>query len=261
MPITYSFLLLLEIAMSQDIKIQNKCDHQINWESLNFEQDRVSIYLTYPVAATVSVLLKINNVIVPQTSYFLYKRSDVLTIDQTWAIQLRTKNKLYQPLIEAQYLTFSRYCPKCVGVNVLDDLIYSQKGDFLMAEKEYLLVQNVEKYIVTNLSSNIFHNWVGTNLNKLVGKKIFDLDLLNREIISEVNNAMDKLRTVQTQLLATAASVDPGEILDKVLSITTEKTDDPTTVMVTVSFTAKSGKPIEYSQFLELAELRERRAF
>lgn len=247
--------------MSQDIKIQNKCDHRINWESLNFEQDRRTVYPTYPVAATISMFLRVNNVAIPQTDYALYRRAGVETLYNTWAIQLRSINKLYQPLIEAQYLTFSNYCPKCVGVNVTDDLIYSQKGDFLMAEKEYLLVQNVEKYIVTSLESNIFHGWVGTNLSKLIGKKIFDFDLLTREILNEVNSAMNKLRNVQTQLAATAAVLDPGELLDKVISITTEKTDDPTLVLVTVSFTAKSGKPIEYSQFLELAELRERRAF
>lgn len=246
--------------MSQDIKIQNKCDHRINWESLNFESDRMTIYPTYPVASVVSMSLRINNVLMPQTSYIIYRRPNVYGLSLGWTIQMNQKNKLYEPLVEAQYYTFSNYCPKCQDVKTIDDIIYKQDGDFLMAEKEYLLVQNVEKYIVTAMESNVFHDWVGTNLHKLVGKKIFDIELLNKEIVNEISTALDKLKSIQTKLSATAAIIDPGELLDKVISIVTEKTDDPTLVLVTVSFTAKSGKPIEYSQFLELAELRERRA-
>jgi len=150
--------------MSIDIKIQNRCDHYINWERIKLESDLKTINVRHPVAAVSSVVLRINNQVIPEDQYDVLSRPEFLIETPPFYLYMKKKVRVYQPIVEVKYTTMSTYCPKCVGMKVIDDLIYKPNGDMQTIEKEFLLIQQVEKYIVTKVTSNIFHSWVGTSL-------------------------------------------------------------------------------------------------
>lgn len=247
--------------MSYDLQIQNKCDHLINWERTVLESDRYSFYLTYPVASTASLNVRINNVLVPQNSYSVVVRRQVLSVQAFSAVTMSSKIKLYQPLIEAQYTTYSSTCPKCLSVKTVDDFLVTSSGDYQTVEKEILLLQDLEKCIVTQLSSNPFHDWYGTGLQSLIGTKITDFQFIESRIVEEVNSAIEKLKNVQRDLVSSRRSVSPGELYGQTLDITVERATDPTLVFVTISFTSQSNQQLEYSQAVQLSTPRERVSF
>jgi len=247
--------------MSYDLKIQNLCDHKINWEKALLGSDYKTISLKYPISASASVSLRINNVVINTDDYTIYYlENNESVVEPKTYIRMKKKIKLYDPFIEVQYVTYIPYCPKCLSVKTIDDIAYSNYGDFITAENELQLVQNVEKYIVTKIESNKFHSWFGTNLHSLLGTKIKDIDDLRASVRDQVNQAIEKLKKIQNQLISSNVKVSNGELFDELISIEVEQTDDPTIVSVIVVFTAKNGQTLEYEQYLQLSVSRERLA-
>jgi len=246
--------------MSQDIKIQNKCDHYINWEKGVLQKDKKSILIGYPIASTLSTELRINDVIRKKTDFIVVTSRKDYSLETYFYIVMKNKIKDYRPLIEVKYTTDVLHCPKCLGVKVLDDLVYKQDGDILLVEKEYLLLQLVEKYIITRVGSNVYHNWMGTGIIDLVGTSIIDIDVIRNRILNQVNSGIEKLRNVQRQLQSTRREMTPGELFGELISVEVEQAEDPTILLVTVVFTAQSGKSLEFSQYVELTNIRERRS-
>lgn len=236
--------------MSYDIKLQNFCDHKILWARAQLEPDRKTVYLPYPLASSASLIVRINGVESPVTSYAIKTERQSLSLVLISHIEFFSKIKHYNPIIELFYVTFSDTCPKCINVKTVDDFSFSGSGDYETISKELLLLQQIEKIIVTKLSSNFFHSWYGTDLHSLIGTKITDRVLLDTRIREQISNAIDKLRNVQDQMQASGRKFDSGELFGKLLAIDIEDTEDPSMFLVTVSFTSKSGSPMEYSQYL-----------
>lgn len=238
--------------MSYDIKLQNYCDHKILWSRAQLEPDLRTVYFPYPLASVSSLIVRINGKECPDSSY------DVKTVRQPLSLVLISNIEFFSkvlhndPIIELFYVTFSDNCPKCLSVKTLDDINVNGSGDFDVIHKEVLLLQQVEKIIVTKLSSNFFHSWYGTGLHSLVGTKIADRDLLYTRVKEQVSNAIEKLKTVQDQMKASGRLFDPGELFGKILGINIEDTEDPSLILVTVTFTSQSGTSIEYSQYLSM---------
>ena len=236
--------------MSYDIKLQNFCDHKILWARAQLEVDRKTVYLPYPVASVASLRVRVNGELSPATSFTIKSVRQPLSLAVITHIEYLNKIKHYEPLIEAFYTTIPDTCPKCLNVKTVDDFIINGHGDIEMVSKEILLLQQVEKIIVTKLSSNAFHGWYGTELHSLIGTKIFDKELMNTRIREQINTAIEKLRTTQRQMQASGRKFEPGELFGKLLKIDIEGTDDPSMILVTVTFTSQSNTPMEYSQYL-----------
>lgn len=247
--------------MSYDFKLQNKCDHVVNWERIYLQPDQITIYLTRTIAAVSSLQLRMNNAIIDQSEYSILKQVTVKVIEPPFYIQMNKRVPLYDPLVEARYTTVQNKCPKCMGVNTLDDLSFSREGDAKTTNKESLLIQSVEKSIVTRIDSNIFHAWYGSGLQNLVQTKITDAQILRSRIVDQINEALNRLKAIQQQLVSSGRKVDPGELFGSLLGVDIQQTEDPSMILVTVSFTAQSGKTLDYSQYLEFQNIRERLAF
>ena len=236
--------------MSYDIKLQNYCDHKILWARAQLETDRKTVYLPYPIASTASLIVRVNGKDTPSSSYVVKTVRKPLSLVLISNIEFYSKIKHYNPIIELFYVTFPENCPKCLNVKTVDDFSFTGNGDYEVISKELLLLQQVEKVIITKISSNYFHTWYGTDLHSLVGTKINDRVLMNTRIKEQINNAIEKLKSVQDQMQASGRKFDPGELFGKLLNIAIEDTEDPSMVLVTVTFTSKSGSSIEYSQYL-----------
>lgn len=248
--------------MSSDIKIQNLCDHRINWQQYSLQSDKKTIRFNYPIGSSKSFHLRVNGIEKSRKSYVLKTDKSPLTDILNSVLVFNKRVKDFQPLIEVSYVTVLQYCPKCLGTKYLDDAVYNNSGDFTQVENERLLIQEVEKYIVTRVSSNPFHRWLGTQLHELIGTKILDLDLLRSRVLEQVNSALDQLKRIQQQLVSSGRVVTDGELFDQLLSVDLEPDEsDPSIVHVIVRFTARSGKTLEYVQLLELSQFRNRLAF
>jgi hypothetical protein len=248
--------------MSQDFKIQNRCDHKINWVAGVLASDRRRIDVPYLIASKASVVLRINNVVRPSSEYKIVR--DLSAVDTVKPLYILMNNRIKHndPLIEVQYVTLLNRCPKCLGTKFLDDITYNASGDITQVKDEFLLLQTVEKYIVTNLRSNRFHDWMGTNLHTLVGTKILDVEQLRNKVVDEVTLAIEKLKDIQRQLVSTGRPVSAGELFGNLISVDlSQEYDDLSIISVTVRFTAQSGKRLNYTQLLELTELRQRISF
>ena len=242
--------------MSKDFKLANSCDHKINWEAVALSSDRRTISTKYPFASKASVYLRINSVLQEESDYTVVSSQSVTSIGTVTYIYLSRKCRLYIPLIEVQYNTYSNYCPKCLNTKYIDDVTYNSDGDMNMVGSEYLLVQNVEKRIITKLDSNTFHPEVGTDIHKIIGSKIIDMELLKSNIVDQINVTLQKLKEEQQSLVSSGRAVSSGELLDQIYGVDVKGTDDPTTILVIVTFTARSGKTLEYSQYVELNRQR-----
>lgn len=239
--------------MSYDIKIQNKCDHRINWERSALQADRVTIPLTAPVSSVASLSLRINNVPIQAIGYTVTTERTILGTNSPSKIIMKDKVQLYVPLVEIQYITLSQTCPKCGGIGIIDDYFVSGSGDVRTTDREYLLLQNLEKCIVTQVGTNPFHTWYGSGLQSYIGKKISDRTYLNSKVKEEISTTIDKFKTTQKQLVSSGRKIDNGELFGQLLDIIIEQTDDPTIVLVTVAFTSQSGRKMEYSQYLDMS--------
>jgi len=240
--------------MSYDIKLQNYCDHKILWARAQLESDSKTVYFQYPLAAVSSLKVRVNGVIVPYSTYSVKTSREPLSLVVVSRLEFITKVKHYNPIIELFYTTLSNTCPKCLSVNTVDDWVIDGDGDIKVVNKENLLLQQVEKILVTKLSSNAFHGWYGTELQSLVGTKIFDKDLLFSKIREQVNSAIEKLRNVQRQMVASGRIFSPGELFGKLLKIEILNTEDPSLIQIVVTFTSQSNVNVEYTQYISMDE-------
>jgi hypothetical protein len=202
----------------------------------------------------------LNGGIRPVTDYSIKSTRQTLSFVIVSYIEFLNKIKHFDPIIEVNYVSIADTCPKCLNVKTVDDMVINGNGDIEVISKEILLLQQVEKIIVTKLSSNNFHSWYGTDLHTLIGTKIFDRDLLYTRIREQISSAIEKLRTIQKQMMASGRKFDPSELFGKLLKIEIEETEDPSMILVTVHFTSQSNTPIEYSQYLALNDTRQRLA-
>lgn len=247
--------------MSVDLKIQNVCDHKINWEVGKLESDRRSVLFSKPIASLASLLVRVNNVVVDSSSYVVRVREDVASANKPFYVVFVRKIKDYQPLIEAQYVTLSTFCRKCLGIGYTDDFEYINDKDIRTISDEGLLLQNVEKYVVTKMESNPFHSWVGTGLHQLIGTKITDVETLRSSMQDQVSSAIQKFKTVQRQVQASGRKMTPGELFGNLISMNVKQAEDPSIFTITVNFTSQNRTMLSYDQTINISAPRRRITF
>lgn len=245
--------------MSIDFKIQNICDHTINWESVGFPLDRRTISPSYPIGALTSFILRINNVIINSNQYNVSLDKDNMVLSPKSVVVLKSPCLLYYPIIEMKYTTLKPYCPKCAGTRILDDFVYGPSKDVVTVKDEYLLIQTFEKLIVTKLTSNRYYDWIGTTIHSLIGSKITDVDYFKTKISEDIKKAVEDLKNIENQYVSTGRYVSKGELFGELLDVqVSQYTGDPTMLEVLIKFTAQSGKAVELQQLVELSKVRNR---
>lgn len=239
--------------MSYDLNLPTVCNHTIYRELLTLEDDRRSLRLRQPLAAS-NVKLYASNDLVPSSDYsFIYDPTKI-TINQPRMLYLKYKWKSIQDYFEATYVTLKGFCPKCVGLERIDDISYNVKGGLNLNRNEYLLLQNLEKFTITEKQSNPFHTYIGTTLVQLLGQKITDPSFIASRIKQEVNTTLEIFKSLQAQYRSTGRTVTDGELLDVVENVKVNfDDDDPTIIRVDVTARAVSGRSVDYTQYLQTA--------
>ena len=241
--------------MSYDLTLPTVCNHRIYRELVELDEDRRSLRMSKPLASAASIKVYASDNLVSKTEYTIIYDPRTLTINQPRMVRFNQKWKATEDFFEITYVTISGYCPKCVGLNELDDISYNVKGQVNTSRNEKLLLQNLEKFTVTELGSNPFHTFIGTGLVDLLGKRISDFDFVRSRISQEIGNTLSKLKEMQKKYIQTGRPMTAGEQLDKVLEIKVEQdTEDPTIARADITVTALSGQTVNYSQYLRVIQ-------
>ncbi len=239
--------------MSYDLKINTICNHRIYRELVLLEDDRRTIIMSQPLAASNTELFASND-LVPKSAYNIISDPDTITVQQPRLIQLNRKWQSIEDYFELNYITLSGFCPKCAGLNELDDISYGIRGALQVRRNEELLLQNMMKFTVTEKQSNPFHTYVGTFLVKLLGQKIIDSSYISTKITQEISATLDVLKSLQDQYRFTDRPVTDGELMDEIQNVKIRfDEEDPTIIRTEISVTAKSGRTVDYTQFLQLS--------
>ena len=252
--------------MGHDIKIQNRCDHEIIKEVAYIEPNRYRIRVRHPIATSKGIVVFVEGNRLPSGTYRLERGHVRVRVPGATgegeaprdSVVLDNKIRVPNPLIEVSYKTYKSSCPKCLGSGVVDDITLTPDGDTRVIEEEAYLAQMLEKYIITEEGSNIFHKWVGTSLQSLTGSKILDGEVIKSRILEQVKNAISKLQSVQNKMASSGISQTPGELYGRTIGVDVLTTDDPTLFEIRVDFTARSGRQLTFSQYIELETFRQR---
>lgn len=239
--------------MSFDLNIGRVCNHKIYRELVLLEDDQRTLQLSKPLSSGVDIQVFAADNQVPKSMYSVVYDIDPRSLNQTRMILLLAKWKSPQDMFEISYLTVKQYCPKCMGLEVLDDLGYDVRGQISTLRNESLLLQNLEKWTITQIRSNIFHSFVGTGLISLIGQRVADPDFIAAKITQEITTALQKFQDLQGQYMLTGRPMTDGETLqslDNVVVVIDE--DDPTIMKADVTVTARSGKTVEFTQYLRV---------
>lgn len=240
--------------MSFDLNLTTVCNHRIYRELSLMDDDQHSLRMARPLASSnVSVYATGN--LVPKAMYNVIFDTQATDTFQTRLVYFKNKWKSPTDFFEITYVTYSGYCPKCTGLKTVNDVSYDVRGDLKELRDEKLLLQNVEKFVVTQIRSNPFHSFIGTSLVGLLGEKIADIDFLSSKITQEINTTLQKLMDMQGQYKLTGRVMTNGETLASIDNIEVYSDEnDPTILRADVTLTAKSGKSMTYTQLLNTAE-------
>lgn len=238
--------------MSYDLNITTVCNHRIYRELVSLDTDRRSLRLFKPLSAS-NIEVFASDKLIPKTDYIIIYDPETITVQQPRMAYLNKKWKSVEDYFEITYVTLKGFCPKCAGLEQLNDIDYDIRGSLLTLRDEKLLLQNLEKFTVTEMRSNPFHSFIGTSLVKLLGQKITDTSYISTKITQEISATLDVLKSLQDQYRFAGRTVTDGELLDKVENVRIRfDKQDPTILRTDVTVLAKSGRSVNYTQYLQL---------
>ncbi len=238
--------------MSFDLSLPTVCNHTRYRELVTLADDHRTLRLEQPLAAS-NVKVYASNDLIPSSLYTIAYDPETITINQPRLVLLNIPWRQLEDYWEITYVTLKGFCNKCIGLERLDDLSYDVRGNLSLNRNEYLLLQNLEKFTVTEKQSNPFHTFIGTTLVALLGQKISDPTFISNRITQEINSTLGILKSLQDQYRSAGRTMTDGERLDEVENVKVRfDEEDPSIVRVDVTARAVSGKTLDYSQYLQL---------
>jgi len=242
--------------MSYDLNLPTLCNHRIFRELTLLNKDHRSLRVSKPIASAANMRVYAADNLVPKTMYTVIYDPLSVAKDQTRMISFKDKWRSPSDIFEVTYVTRPNFCPKCRGQKSIDDISYDIKGHLKIARDERLLLQNLEKFTVTEINSNPFHAFIGTALVSLLGDKISDPDFLTTKLIQEINASLKKLADLQGQYVRSGREMTDGERLDSIEDVRVNfDENDPTILRADITVSSKSGKALSFAQYLKTPEV------
>ena len=134
-------------------------------------------------------------------------------------------------------------CLRCRGTEVENDWRFDVDGAALVVNNENLLYQSCLKILLTELKSNLYYPWYGTNLMSLIGSKSNAASAVN--IRQSVTGALAILQNLQNQQ-SKFQRISPKERLYSVDNVGVKQSpSDPTVFLVDVSVRNYAFTPVE----------------
>lgn len=244
---------------TKDIKIQNRCDHRVLLERISLDSDRLTLSPAYPIGSRKGMELLRYGKLVSPNKYTFRRKLDNLYLENYFEIELLMPDMSSDPLYELNYNVPLEFCPKCLGTQFTDDLGFNDVGELGQVSGALLLIQSVEKAIITSKGTNKYYTWVGTNLKSYIGTKIAEFSILSQEIETQVRSSLETLRNNQIAHQELNPFVSSDEVLDSIETVdVTQDNQDPSVVRIYVEYTSQSGNPYDYTQLMDLTQYRPR---
>jgi len=240
--------------MTYDLKLATICDHRVFKEPVTLNSDRRTITTSKPLSS-LNIDMYASDDIVPKTAYFIMEIPDqTLQSGLNKKIVFKNEWKAIEDYFEITYITIKNYCPKCIGLGQIDDINYGNTGDLLVNRNENLLLQNVEKFTITELRSNPFQLFVGTGLVNLIGQRVYNQPYIVSRVTQEISNTLQVFKGLQNQYMSTGRTMSQGETLDVVENVKVSfDTNDSSILRANIAVRAKSGQTVNFTQFLQIA--------
>jgi hypothetical protein len=239
--------------MSFDLNLATVCDHVIFRELSVMDPDLHTLRVSKPLVSSTGIQVFASDNLIPKTMYTVVFDPTATQDSQVRLIYFKNKWQSPTDFFEISYKTSSTYCPKCSGLNVIDDISYDVLGQLSTIRDEPLLAQNLEKWTITELNSNPFHAYIGTGLVQIIGQRIIDVDFMSARITQEISAALSRFQDLQGKYRLTGRTMTDGETLESVDDVQVKIDDnDPTLMRVDVTVTARSGKPLTFTQYMRM---------
>ena len=206
--------------MSKDLKFERICDHRITEEQIIIESDQKTLKLARFVSSSDTKLF-VNGFKIekddPLNGWTLEIDSEPLYFKRSKII-FKNKRKAIDDFFQVTYSVETKYCPKCRGLKVINDLSFNVYGKNLIVENEDKLLQEIRKGLITQLGSNPFHEWVGTRIHELIGAKAYNVEVIRTRLVQEIVTFIGKYTNLQEQQ-SFYQEVTDREFFNTVLSI------------------------------------------
>lgn len=134
-------------------------------------------------------------------------------------------------------------CLRCLGTEVENDYRFDASNNPLLVEDNNLLYQSCLKVLLTEIRSNIYYPWYGTNLIGSIGTKALSGSVL--AIQQTIRTALTNFQNLQT----TQAKFQRLTAKERLYAVdrvsVTPSANDPTTFLVEVAVRSYSNDPVE----------------
>lgn len=141
------------------------------------------------------------------------------------------------------YLVSWNTCLRCRATEVENDMRFDDRGGTLVISNENLLYQSVLKILLTELKSNIYYPWYGSDITSSIGSK--SNPSTANQIQQSIRTALSNLQSQQNQQTKYQI-ITPKERLYSVDHVGVRPSEkDPTVFLVDVVVRNYSFDPIE----------------
>lgn len=145
-------------------------------------------------------------------------------------------------LLEISYTTPKEFCRRCNSTGVENDVRWDDGGSVGLVQGTDLLYQNVAKTVLTELGSNPYHKYYGSNALTLLGRKVNSGTAMS--LRDSVTQSLSKLVEVQ-RLQKQVQPLSPEELILGVESVRVEQIgDDVTSLLCNVVVRSGANRPV-----------------
>lgn len=145
-------------------------------------------------------------------------------------------------LIDVSYTTAKEYCRRCNSTGVENDIRWGEDGQLEYLTETDLLYQNVAKAVLTEIGSNPYHTYYGSNALGLLGRKVNSgTAMALRESVTQSLSKIIDVQRLQKQI----QSLSPEEQLLGIESVRVEQIgNDQTSLLCNIVVRSGAGRPV-----------------
>lgn len=160
-------------------------------------------------------------------------------------------------VFELDYNTLRGSCRRCASLNLEWDHRYDAGGDPVQARDVELLLQEVEKVVLTIKGTQAFHSWYGSSIETLIGQKIpANTTYLENQLSQEIRQTLEKYQSVKSRQ-AQLQPITDSEFLVRVLSVeVTTDPDDLTFLFIQIRIQNRAGEIETLNKAIALSNAR-----
>jgi phage baseplate assembly protein W len=154
--------------------------------------------------------------------------------------------KGFADFVEINYSTVRQECRRCGATGMENDWRYTLNGEVVQVTDEALLIQEIQKIMLTIQGSNTFQQWYGTHLLDSIGKKLSPNGAVLNVLYSDIQTAFQRWQSVKRQQeQKVGQKVSDREFPQSLVAIDMrQSTQDPSVVFIDVTIQNRSQDPI-----------------